>query len=312
MYVNDKGCEMTTITSTSFESAGTTCAAWITPGHGNGPLPGVVLVHGFGATHGMKLNQYEHAFAEAGITVLSFDFRHLGASGGEPRQVISMKRHLQDVDSAWRHLRSWPGVDPTRVGLWGTSLGAMHVLRYAARQRAVAAVVVQCPIVHGPAAALGSGTGHMIGLAPSVLSDAFRALARRPRRYISIVGEPGQRAMVTTPGAHAGWHSVIPAGYRFDNRVAAAAGLEMLACSAVRGATRIACPLLVCVSDRESLMNPRHATRVAERAPRGTATHYDADHFDVYHPPLVDQILDDQTTFLRTALSHRAQEPADA
>jgi hypothetical protein len=52
------------------------------------------------------------------------------------------------------------------------------------------------------------------------------------------------------------------------------------------------------VSDRENLMDPRYAAAVARRAPRGVARHYDSDHFAIYHPPLVAEVLADQTAFL--------------
>jgi hypothetical protein len=32
---------------------------------------------------------------------------------------------------------------------------------------------------------------------------------------------------------------------------------------------------------------------------RGVATHYDSDHFAIYHPPLVTAVLTDQTAFLQ-------------
>jgi hypothetical protein len=163
--------------------------------------------------------------------------------------------------------------------------------------------MIQCPVVHGPSAARASGAGHLIGLTPAVLRDAWRALARRPRHYIGIVGPPGDHAMVTAPGAKAGWESVMPDGYAFDNRVAAAGGLEMILSNAARRARRIRGPLLVCVADREELTDPRIAERVAAHAEHGTARHYDAGHFDVYHPPLVGQIIQDQVAFLTTWLS---------
>lgn len=292
-----------TTTTTRFESDSTWCTGWVTPGRGDGPRPGIVLVHGLGATHEMVLGQYEDAFAAAGITVLSFDFRHLGASGGEPRQLVSLRRHLQDVDAAWRHLRGLPGVDPARVALWGTSLGATHVLRYAARQPEAAAAVIQCPVVHGPSSARRAGPGPMIAVMPDILRDLGRALTRRPRHYTGIVGEPGDSAVVTIPGVKAKWEAMMPEGYRFDNRVTAASGLELVLSRAAHAARRISCPLLVCVCDREQLMNPRIADRVAARAARGTALHYDADHFDVYHPPLADQVIGDQVAFLAATLS---------
>jgi hypothetical protein len=45
----------------------------------------------------------------------------------------------------------------------------------------------------------------------------------------------------------------------------------------------VAAPLLVCVSDRETLVDPKYAVLVAHRVPKGEAKHYDSDHFDVYH-----------------------------
>lgn len=58
----------------SFPSGGERCAAWITLPEGP-PHPVVVLVHGGGAVHDMKLPQYEHAFRAAGLAVVAFDYR---------------------------------------------------------------------------------------------------------------------------------------------------------------------------------------------------------------------------------------------
>ncbi|MFQ6228686.1 hypothetical protein [Nocardia sp. NPDC002869] len=44
----------------------------------------------------MMLGQYEQWFAQAGLAVVAFDFRHLGESGGEPRQLVSQRRYAED------------------------------------------------------------------------------------------------------------------------------------------------------------------------------------------------------------------------
>jgi hypothetical protein len=75
--------------------------------------------------------------------------------------------------------------------------------------------------------------------------------------------------------------------------------------SAKRGAAKIKAPLLVCVSRRETLMDPGHAEGVAAAAPRGVARHYDGDHFQIYHPPLLSALLADQTAFLQEHLGVR-------
>jgi hypothetical protein len=52
-------------------------------------------------------------------------------------------------------------------------------------------------------------------------------------------------------------------------------------------------------------MDPEYAAMVARRAPCGVARHYDSDHFEIYHPPLVNQVLADQTAFLQEHLDVR-------
>lgn len=279
-------------------SGGTRCAAWLTLPAGAGPHPAVVLVHGLGATHDMMLRQYERHFAEAGIATLAFDYRHTGESDGQPRQRISMVRQREDVHAALDFLKADPDVDASRVGLWGTSLGGMHVVRVAAERSDICAAVVQCPIVHGPGAARSLGVRGPLRLTPAIVEDAVRALLRRARRHVPIVGPPGALAMVTAPGAESGWNSTVGPGGRFDNRIAAADAPAIVATSALRHARDVTAPLLVCVCDRENLMDPRYAAVVARRAPRGVARHYDSDHFAIYHPPLVAEVLADQTAFL--------------
>jgi pimeloyl-ACP methyl ester carboxylesterase len=292
-------------TRTSFTSGGDTVAAWLTVPERPGPHPVVVLVHGGGATHEMMLDQYEKWFSAAGLAVLAFDFRHLGESGGLPRQIVSPRRYAQDIDAALGFARSRAELDPERIALWGTSFGASHVVAAAARHPGLAAAVVQCPVLNGRAIATKAGPGHLARFTVPIVSDLLRAALGRPRRYVPLVGRPGELAFVNQPGAVEGWESVCPPGYRFDNRVAAAAGLEMLFYNASARASRVRCPLLVCQSDRENLIDPAIAVKVAAAAPRGVLKHYDADHFTVYHAPLVEQIVSDQIEFLTTHLQVR-------
>ena len=286
----------------AFSSGDTTCAAWVTLPDGDGPHPAVVLVHGGGAVHDMKLPEYEAAFARAGLVVVAFDYRHFGDSGGEPRQLLSVRRQLADVEAALAYTRSRPDVDAGRIALWGTSFGASHVITVASRHADLAAAVVQCPVVLGRAPALASGWRNMARLAVPITADLVRAALRRPRRYVALAGRPGDRAFVTTPGAYEGWHGVAPSATTFQNRVAAGSGVGVLLYRAHRRAAGVPCPLLVCVSDNEELQDPALALRVATQAPRGEAIHYPAGHFDVYHPPLFGQMVADQIGFLRRHL----------
>ena len=169
--------------------------------------------------------------------------------------------------------------------MWGTSLGALNVVRAAARSD-IAAAVIQCPIVHGPAAARRLGLGALLRMTPAITADVLRGLLRRNRRYIPIVGEPGTRAMVTVAGALAGWNSTVPPGRRFDNRIGAVHATASVAASALREALNVRAPLLVCACDRETLTDPKYSVRVAHTAPRGVLKRYRPIISTIYHLPL--------------------------
>ncbi len=251
----------------------------------------------------MLMAQYEQHFARSGLATLAFDYRHTGQSEGVPRQRFSMRRHQQDVAAALDYLRSHDSIDSDRVGLWGTSLGAMHVLRVAGERGGVAAVVVQCPIVHGPATLSRSGWRPVLRTTPAIMEDTLRRGCGAGHRYVPIVGRPGSLAAVTVAGAFEGWYSTVPSNGAFDNRIAAADVIGIALTSAKQSATKITAPLLVCVSQRETLMDPRHAEEVGLSATRGVVRHYNGDHFQIYHPPLVAELLADQVAFLQEHLN---------
>lgn len=290
----------------SFASGDSRCAAWLTvpddDRHGAGPYPAVLLIHGFGATHEMALPRYEAAFADAGLAVTSFDFRCIGASGGEPRQVFSVSDMLADAVAALEWSRALPEVDPARVALWGTSFGASHAMTVAAKRPEVAAVILNCPMIDCLDAAFQMPLRHLLRLTPAILSDKLRQVLGLGRTFVPLVADAGDYGMIAAPGARAGWYSIQPPGLKWDNRVNAGFALAMLGYRAVRRAPDIQCPMLVSVCERENLMNPAVSVRAAERAPKGRAIRYDADHFEVYHPPLCDRIISDQIAFLAEAL----------
>jgi hypothetical protein len=157
-------------------------------------------------------------------------------------------------------------------------------------------------MIDGLSATLRLGPRHLLRLLPPVTADLFGSAVAAEPRYLPMVGEPGEFALIASRGAPAGWSSLVPEGSRWVNRCTARTAIDLPLYRAYRHAPRIRCPFLVCVSDRETLMNPKIAARAARRAPEGRAIHYPADHFDVYHPPVVDRVVGDQVAFLRQAL----------
>jgi hypothetical protein len=82
-----------------FRSGREECAAWFFRADGpSAPAPCVVLASGLSCVREQRLDAFGERFAAAGIHALAFDYRHFGASGGQPRQLMSAARQRQD----WR------------------------------------------------------------------------------------------------------------------------------------------------------------------------------------------------------------------
>ena len=88
-------------TDVTFRSGDDWCAGWLYRPEGfEGPRPLMVMAHGFSGTKELRLPAYAERFCAAGIGVLLFDYRHFGASGGEPRELLDISRQHADFHSA--------------------------------------------------------------------------------------------------------------------------------------------------------------------------------------------------------------------
>jgi hypothetical protein len=136
-------------TDVSIPVPGAELGAWLYLPQGAGPHPAVVMAHGFSAVKELYLDRYAERFCEAGLAVAVFDHRGFGASTGLPRQEADPV--LQGRD--YRHVITWlsaqPGIDPERIGIWGSSYSGGHVLQVAAADRRVKCVVSQVPTISG-------------------------------------------------------------------------------------------------------------------------------------------------------------------
>src|ERR1700745_1410963 len=99
-----------------FASGGTECAAWHYPGTNGGC---VVMTGGFAVTKEPGTALFARRFNEAAFGVLAFDHRHLGESGGQPRQVQRVGEQLADWRAAIGPARAPPRGDPRRLAPLG-------------------------------------------------------------------------------------------------------------------------------------------------------------------------------------------------
>jgi dienelactone hydrolase len=291
-----------------FRSGDSYCTAWLylpdTASDTRAPV--VVMGHGLGATREMGLAPYAERFAAAGLAVLVFTYRHLGDSGGHPRQVLSMAEQLADWDAALAYATALPEVDASRVAVWGSSLGGGHAMAVAARHPELRAAVAQCPFTDGIASARALGVRESLTLFGFVARDVLAAARRKEPVCVPVAAPPGQPGLMTAPDALPGMLALLPENYQWANRAAARSVLSLLHYRPGRAAKRIAAPVLICISATDSVAPPGPTERYARQAPRGDVRLYAAGHFDFYLGEAYQQLVADQTKFLVSHLQPAA------
>ena len=287
-----------------FVSGGTECAAWHYPGT-NGAC--VIMAGGFAVTKEPGTDRFARRFHDAGFSVLAFDYRRLGESGGSPRQVLRIKDQLADWHTALAYAATLPEVDPAKLAAWGFSASGGHIFPVAADYPQLAAAIAQTPNADGPAATRNAARHQkplaMLRVTGRGILDAIRGLAGLRPLLVALDGTPGSIALLTTPDAIGGGRVLDPDGRYPDWQQAAAArsALSLSFYRPGRQAARVRCPLLVvvCDSDQSALAEP--AVRAAQRAPRGELFRIPGGHYEPFlggH----EKVVEAELAFLRRHL----------
>ncbi|OBI31410.1 hypothetical protein A5709_24530 [Mycobacterium sp. E1386] len=292
-----------------FESGGVRCAADLyRPAKAAGRLACVVMGHGGSATKRLGLPAYAEKFTAAGLAVLAFDYRHFGASGGEPRQVINVAEQQDDYRAAVRYARGRDDIDPRRIALWGTSLSGGHVLAVAATDPDIAAVVTQVPLIDGWHRGRGlrerlswDVTWRTLQFTVAAVRDVVGAKWGRGPYLVPVVADPGQTAVFPEPEAKAAFEALGGEAVGWRN---ALAPRMLFALPRYRKGTaeKLRMPVLMCVGDHDLQASPRFAVRIASRMNNVELHRYPVGHFDVYTGALFEAISSVQTEFLRRHL----------
>lgn len=132
-----------------FDSEGATLRGLLVQDDAPPPRSGrslVIMAHGTSATIQMVAIDYARVFASRGLSVLCYDHRNFGSSGGEPRGEINPWIQCRGYVDALSYAETLPNVDRARIGLWGDSYSGGEVILVAACDRRPRCVVVQCPV----------------------------------------------------------------------------------------------------------------------------------------------------------------------
>ncbi|MFD8482391.1 alpha/beta hydrolase family protein [Kitasatospora sp. NPDC059673] len=168
-------------TAVEFTSAdGTRLHGELIAAPGASGAPGLVMVGGAGPVAMDELRPAAEAYAAHGIPTLIWDKRTAGYS----TLSRDYDRLADDALAAVQLLRSRPGIDPNRVGLWGLSEGAWVVTLAAGRTSEVSFVVTAGAVGLSPARQQAWAYGEYLrhagitgSLVPTMQSTLIRELA---------------------------------------------------------------------------------------------------------------------------------------
>jgi uncharacterized protein len=272
-------------TNVRFRSGETECAAWHYPAR-NGAC--VVMAAGLGVTKEPGTDPLAAALHAAGYGVLAFDYRHLGESGGTPRQLVRFGDQLADWQAAIAFAPTLPGVDPSKVAIWGFSASGGHVFAAAARNPQLAAAIAHAPLADGPAQA-PNAIRHMTPLAAMRLSaraiaDCVSTGIGRDPLLVPLAGPRGTVAALTTPDSLNSAPALNP-GNKYPHwrqEVSARTALRIGWYRPGRHASRIRCPLLVIAYADDGVAPPQPAIRAAHRAPSGEVAELPGGHYEAF------------------------------
>jgi pimeloyl-ACP methyl ester carboxylesterase len=274
------------------------------------------MAGGLAVTKEPGTDRFAERFHRAGFTVLAFDYRHLGESGGQPRQVACIKEQLDDWDVAISTTAALPEVDAARVAIWGFSISGGHVFRVAARNPQVAGAIAQTPNADGPAAVRNAArhqtTTALLRLTARGVLDTLGGLVGRPPLLVPLTAPPGTVAVLTTPDAVDTDRALNP-GDRYPDwqqTVAARSTLALGSYRPGRDAARIRCPLQVVVAEQDQSALAEPAVSAATRAPRSELVRLPGGHYAPF-TDMHERTVEAELSFLERHLNSTALTSTD-
>ena len=265
-------------------------------------VPCIIMSHGFGGTKDMLLESYALRYREAGMAVLTYDFRHFGESEGKPRQLFNISYQLNDLSAAIEHARSLKEIDSNKIALWGTSAAGGYGIVIAARDKNIACVVGQCPALNNredsKIALEREGLGFFLRLFVHAQRDMGRSRFRLSPHKIPIIGKPGTLAMITAPGTFEGYSKIVSPG--FVNEVCARILLRSHGYNPIDYAKDVKCPVLLQVCEEDNLVSKNSYQKTVKILGKHVdLIIYSIGHFDIYQGKHFEKAVSDQIIFFK-------------
>lgn len=295
-----------------FASAGLACVGSLykpsNPPEGR-DSPAVIMAHGFAGEKEMALPKFAEEFSKQGFATLAFDYRHWGESEGEPRQQLFPLDEVEDVRNAITWLSNQPGIDPSRIGLWGTSLGGAIAVRAAAFDRRAKAVVAQVPSLLSPEGRKNSNPARWEVLGELLLRDRVERYSSGAVKYIKITSDREEPCALPGDEAHKAYVGLTATSQK--NPATWFNGVTFESMEKIREFDPVSAlpvlaptPLLVLAAERDPLI-PIDQVRNAFQRAGGVKSllEFPITHFELYTEPWMSRAVHEELGWFRKYLS---------
>lgn len=261
--------------------------------------PVIILCHGFCGIQQVLLPAFAEAFAQAGFSALTFDYRGFGASAGERGRLVPAMQ-IADITSVIDWAETQPAIDAGRIGLWGSSLGGCHVFAAAATDPRVKCIVSQLAFADGEAMV----TGHM----NAEEKNAFIAslLRMEAKKHAS-----GKEVMVSVTRVLSDEESkAFFAEYRLrypqmEIKIPFLTVLETIRYQPAHFAAQVKCPSLVVVAQQDTVNPPQQGIALFAALGASSKRLYieeGAHHYDMYDGEHFQRSIREQLAWFNTQL----------
>lgn len=264
-----------------------------------GNMPVIILCHGFCGIQDILLPPFAQAFTDAGFATITFDYRGFGASEGERGRLVPAMQ-IEDIHTVIGWARQQPGLDPQRVGLWGTSFGGCHVFAAAAADSAIRCVVSQLAFADGEQIVTGKmSPDEKAGFVATLQKMADKQQATGKEMFVGVtrvLGDDESKAFFEENKAR------FPA---MDIKIPFLTVRETLNYKPALYAARTTCPTLVVIAGKDTVNPPEQGRALFEAAGAVEKTLHeqaDARHYDMYSGQNFDQVIGAQLSWFRQHL----------
>jgi pimeloyl-ACP methyl ester carboxylesterase len=262
-------------------------------------LPAVISCTGFTGIRLMMQPIYGKYFTDAGFAFLAFDYRGWGGSSGERGRLAPLEQ-VEDTRNAITYMQDHELVDPSRIGLFGVSFGALIAPYTAAIDDRVKCVLAKGGVAHGLEAVTNQRS-------PAQMEDWKRKVleARRRRVFFNEVERSLNVLDVFVDAESHEWlegaWEAVPQwrtylGFDSIGRVMDFRPIDVVARISPR-------PVAMICALRDTTGDPKSFRELFEAAAEPKRWHgVDCGHYGYYSGPLLDSVMDYTIQFFRECL----------